>query len=80
MYGHVVFFGLLTFPEKPKDGQSGAKFLRILHLALANKNAKEYTVPCVEDVMNSICEAVSARGDALHDRLGQKSFREIQVW
>ncbi len=30
--------------------------------------------------MNSICEAVSARGEALHDRFGQKSFREIQVW
>ena len=54
--------------------------MEILHLALANKNAKEYTVSGIEDAMNSICEAVSACGDALHDRFGQKSCREIQVW
>ena len=80
MYGHIGFLSLLTFPVMPKDGQSGAKFLKILHLALANKNAKEYTVSGIEDAMNSICEAVSACGDALHDRFGQKSCREIQVW
>ena len=56
MYGHVGLFSLLTFPEEGKHGQNGGKFLIILHLVLAFKNAKEYTTPCIKDMFNQFQE------------------------
>ena len=52
MYGHVGLTGLLTFPEKSKDGGNGAKTLKILHLALAFKIWEEYTTPCIGNILN----------------------------